>query len=214
MRGATARNDELERHVDAFQSTRPMRGATRKTSSTVLMFSDFNPRAPCGARLVNADGTTIPVAISIHAPHAGRDEIKQVAHPSDHDFNPRAPCGARPRGIDLKSRLEYFNPRAPCGARRSCTTSSRGRGNFNPRAPCGARRETRDHQLPRRVISIHAPHAGRDYMLIEHSFHTNTFQSTRPMRGATRKQYTIGEIADISIHAPHAGRDRAFLPAI
>ena len=77
-----------------------------------------------------------------------------------------------------------FNPRAPCGARQTCSCKTLNSRSFNPRAPCGARRilllvlntpllfqSTR----PMRgatwsfckfcvwpVVSIHAPHAGRD----------------------------------------------------
>ena len=58
-----------------FQSTRPMRGATKKCHPSTAFLMNFNPRAPCGARrevfsLVEAAGV-----ISIHAPHAGRDNI-------------------------------------------------------------------------------------------------------------------------------------------
>ena len=35
-----------------------------------------------------------------------------------------------------------------------------------------------------------------------------SFQSTRPMRGATTNAQTNERNDDISIHAPHAGRDR------
>ena len=56
-------------------------------------------------------------------------------------------------------------------------------------------------------ISIHAPHAGRDeggYRGLAIYF---TFQSTRPMRGATLCRQRVGLLFGISIHAPHAGRD-------
>ena len=57
------------------------------------------------------------------------------------------------------------------------------------------------------VISIHAPHAGRDArwgVILAANFR---FQSTRPMRGATPlKEFNISANF-ISIHAPHAGRD-------
>ena len=33
------------------------------------------------------------------------------------------------------------------------------------------------------------------------------FQSTRPIRGATAKRYSVGFFSLISIHAPHTGRD-------
>ena len=81
-----------------------------------------------------------------------------------------------------------------------------------------------------KLISIHAPHAGRDSALkMIHSAPTNfnprapcgarhilnglalvwpKFQSTRPMRGATEEDEDEDEDdEEISIHAPHAGRD-------
>ena len=59
-------------------------------------------------------------------------------------------------------------------------------GNFNPRAPCGARRGYRTPE-----------------------YNAKVFQSTRPMRGATRDLGQLGQQQRISIHAPHAGRDMA-----
>ena len=57
------------------------------------------------------------------------------------------------------------------------------------------------------LISIHAPHAGRDARRENVTRHFAPFQSTRPMRGATNAITIAVRIQDISIHAPHAGRD-------
>ena len=59
-----------------------------------------------------------------------------------------------------------------------------------------------------RQISIHAPHAGRDIFVLPIGHVVSSFQSTRPMRGATIFSSTINQPKKISIHAPHAGRDR------
>ena len=84
----------------AFQPTRPLWGATAGNSSPTCKPADFNPRAPCGARLQ-----------------------RQAESAATHNFNPRAPCGARRicrRPISIP--LTHFNPRAPCGARQQkCT---------------------------------------------------------------------------------------------
>ena len=42
----------------------------------------FNPRAPCGARLCEYESRLYPCAVSIHAPHAGRDRAIFVILPS------------------------------------------------------------------------------------------------------------------------------------
>ena len=124
---------------------------------------NFNPRAPCGARLLPGWGVMImslfqstrPLrgatgrlaviqdvapCISIHAPLAGRDLLQ----PGDIyliSISIHAPLAGRDR-----------NPSGP--ARRSRY--------FNPRAPCGARREDSASRAFVRRISIHAPLAGRD----------------------------------------------------
>ena len=146
-----------------FQSTRPVWGATTASVSifaspcisihaprvgrddsqamSVGLLYDFNPRAPCGARLYYARMAVATPTISIHAPRVGRDFFVHLFAPNECNFNPRAPCGARPGpchprscggkisihaprlGRDPVTRhyhciLPYFNPRAPCGARR------------------------------------------------------------------------------------------------
>ena len=123
--------------------------------------------------------------VSIHEPRAGRNECIFIGQVSSYGFNPRAPCGAqhlpsqlygniylfqstRPmRGAtrcaaSCKSASTSFNPRAPCGARHFDLIDVLYPSGFNPRAPCGAR----PHRHPRCSASP-------------------SFQSTRPMRGAT-----------------------------
>ena len=56
-----------------FQPTRPLRGATSVSRRHGLLRGNFNPRAPCGARLMELTPAYTDVI----------------------DFNPRAPCGAR-----------------------------------------------------------------------------------------------------------------------
>ena len=101
---------------------------------------DFNPRAPCGARLENGlYGSFMSY------------------------FNPRAPCGARPgrRWVRAESNA-YFNPRAPCGAR----PADQGRVHHLPRfQSTRPLRGATVNWAPRSGgydISIHAPLAGRD----------------------------------------------------
>ena len=85
-----------------FQSTRPVRGATKG-------------KAPAG-------GTQ---GVSIHAPRAGRDCGSYQILPQDLCFNPRAPCGARHMVPDQDLSIGLFQSTRPVrGAtyliRRSC----------------------------------------------------------------------------------------------
>ena len=59
---------------------------------------------------------------------------------------------------------------------------------FNPRSPCGERPGRARMTADRRVISIHAPHAGSDFRVLMMSALLTRFQSTLPMRGATRRR--------------------------
>ena len=160
MRGATIRAQLFHRCQFAFQSTRPLRGATGKRDDGVprqaisihapLAGRDFDRvhvlhaifisiHAPLAGRDRRSGRAGRDRCISIHAPLAGRDE-----HRVDHlvrqlDFNPRAPCGARRSSARFPSLRTDFNPRAPCGARRRGLHREEDNCYFNPRAPCGAR---------------------------------------------------------------------------
>ena len=170
-----------------FQSTRPLRGATRLSPSRRRSQS-----------------------ISIHAPLAGRDGFRGCVGHRDTDFNPRAPCGAR-RVLPSSCTLQcHFNPRAPCGARlwtfssadrplgfqstrplrgatpRRCRPPTPAAGFQSTRPLRGATESCYAANL-RLPISIHAPLAGRDGRL-----------------------QAVRVLVLISIHAPLAGRDRRF----
>ena len=184
LRGATEIAHKLTDTIK-FQPTRPLRGATRPASSGSACRSNFNPRAPCGARPV-----WIRIEIAIH------------------DFNPRAPCGARrtPRATSL-TRTTNFNPRAPCGARprarfplsifllisthaplagrdSQSLGATRNPAAFQPTRPLRGATLPSNQSNNRNNISTHAPLAGRDIM----DWFGDTFFI-------------------ISTHAPLAGRD-------
>ncbi len=96
----------------------PLAGCDVEHIQHTVWFSPyFNPRAPCGARQGDHLGGTPLRAISIHAPHAGRDRCRRSDRRGKYYFNPRAPCGARRFSLRLRFCWHYFNPRAPCGAR-------------------------------------------------------------------------------------------------
>ena len=66
-----------------------------------------------------------------------------------------------------------------------------------------------------RTISIHAPHAGRDWLLVSILCFPRYFNPRAPC-GARRGVRIIGKLFKfISIHAPHAGRDsKLFLDSL
>ena len=116
VRGAT-RTSLIRQSKNRFQSTLPVRGATVPRGRPVICCGYFNPRSPCGER-----------------------RRQRRAAGGEGDFNPRSPCGERhvnhflaafavlisihaPRAGSDEARagLEYkskdFNPRSPCGER-------------------------------------------------------------------------------------------------
>ena len=118
LRGATA-GHSFEVTVRVFQPTRPLRGATKNNNGNNESATNFNPRAPCGARRNLARRRQEVRYISTHAPLAGRDDCSARTRRTAYtNFNPRAPCGARLAHRADGGTQKHFNPRAPCGARR------------------------------------------------------------------------------------------------
>ena len=165
-----------------------MWGATSFSTHMIYHGSNFNPRAPCGARQDYVTRKEFDELISIHAPRVGRDLSTGCATTPSRNFNPRAPCGARPPvTFTGEANAQFQSTRPVWGATRPAVRPAQrspisihaprvGRDaawmvliphgqNFNPRAPCGARRG-HGRETVRRVI----------------------FQSTRPVWGATRLQ--------------------------
>ena len=213
-----------------FQSTRPVRGATRATGKTY------------GSLL-----------ISIHAPRAGRDRLPNILITSSNDFNPRAPCGARLPGFErLMERLGFQSTRPVRGATAIEAIIKRGndafqstrpvRGathprflalcksgisihapragrdggqkwlrstltDFNPRAPCGARPQTPADQSSLAVFQSTRPVRGATPTAPVGSMH-GTFQSTRPVRGATTSTYSDAATLKFQSTRPVRGATR------
>ena len=190
-----------------FQSTRPVRGATPSGGCKLPLRTDFNPRAPCGARL-----PPFPAASP------------------DPNFNPRAPCGARQLlGTSTEVLQEFQSTRPVRGATwrlgrdplhrifqstrpvRGATADNVAKAIldalFQSTRPVRGATVGKQVQQLDCLISIHAPRAGRDHGIListkfvmyfnprapcgarlTYSSATATparFQSTRPVRGAT-----------------------------
>ena len=208
-----------------------MRGATGGVPAAAHLRPDFNPRAPCGARLSTSTNRRWTA-----------------------DFNPRAPCGARPGTMAVKHGKRLFQSTHPSRgatadkvterlrheisihaphAGRDTRWSSVGsaRADFNPRAPCGARRHPQSHPAGSGAISIHAPRAGATAARRRWPL-TIVFQSTRPVRARQGLSAQVKELKEfqstrpvrarrpgtivlhidicISIHAPRAGATTRF----
>ena len=123
----------------------------------------FNPRAPYGARLPSYQPMCLYDAISIHAPHTGRDTTREMPRTRGNVFQSTRPI----RGATIKGKITDIES----------------------------------------VISIHAPHTGRDHNRTKTDTEELYISIHAPHTGRDVEAYAERRLYDISIHAPHTGRD-------
>ena len=173
-----------------------------------LLKNHFNPRTPCGARRQIHQDHRLTMEFQSTRPMRGATNSSFQRYFFCHYFNPRAPCGARRRNCNSMGQVHKISIHAP-HAGRDCQAAHREPycTNFNPRAPCGARLDVLFlHALTRCDFNPRTPCGARRFRYVTVAF-VWSFQSTRPMRGATFYILPTMRARDISIHAPHAGRD-------
>ena len=215
-----------------FRSARPVRGATSDGRRAQADYGGFDPRAPCGARLLLFAPAIICVPVSIRAPRAGRDiAIGSRGHEAAR-FDPRAPCGARlVIDLDIRHGLQVsirapragrdrhfrghglrgdygFDPRAPCGARPRPYVQRGSVPGFDPRAPCGARPVDPAGVHPLIWFRSARPVRGATQQH-QRAFRDTTCFDPRAPCGARRIVRTRCWPRIVSIRAPRAGRDSA-----
>ena len=191
----------------AFQSTRPLRGATL-TGMTFREMFGISTHAPLAGRdlrhqRTHADerkiSTHAPLAgrdmppkrrnqhenISTHAPLAGRDQEGKQAYGSNEQFQPTRPLRGATLWALRHGAVELFQPTRPL--RGATIVSDRGR----------------EEQIFQPTRPLRGATAFESLDCIG-----GTFQPTRPLRGATmEEQFRLKRIWSISTHAPLAGRD-------
>ena len=155
---------------------------------TVLSaMTDFNPRTPCGVRLIRLfPAASTPPFQSTH-PLRGAT-LYQCNNAWPH------------MGFQSTHPLRGATDGAPTSAVA---------GSFQSTHPLrGATPGTRAWRRCCR-ISIHAPLAGCDLVQLQCNLRIRLFQSTHPLRGATPCLHISTFTGEISIHAPLAGCDAA-----
>ena len=199
--------------IPLFQSTPPMRRATGQQTAAYQALP-FQSTPPMRRATEPKSHAGCGRDISIHAPHAEGDSRRSNTITSIFHFNPRPPCGGRRFAHIMIWDMPNFNPRPPCGGRPPPTRRPRMSWRyFNPRPPCGGRLYFWCRKCTGRNISIHAPHAEGDISEATYLDAEVIFQSTPPMRRATKDVAEYKAMLSISIHAPHAeGDSPALLP--
>ena len=146
-----------------FQSTHPVRGATMANLIRQVKNMHFNPRTPCGVRRTGRKQNTPSLPFQSTHPVRGATQLREYrrcrGNISIHA--PRAGCDTAIRSPPQICGISIHAPRA------GCDRQSPGRTfhtlYFNPRTPCGVR-----------PLCVKAQGVG------------GQFQSTHPVRGATR----------------------------
>ena len=215
--------------VILFQSTLPLRGATIIAGriNDLLKFQSTLPLRGATPGLVRVGA---PGLISIHTPLAGSDKRRATVIIMTKYFNPHSPCGERPRvsdpsplrlkfqstlplrGVTLRLRLRcryrqisIHTPLAGSDPHRK--PPQRQPKHFNPHSPCGERPGwPTGHEPYQQHFNPHSPCGERPRFLYTKEVH-KIFQSTLPLRGATRRGALDRQRRTISIHTPLAGSD-------
>ena len=125
LRGAT-RSTSCYSRLKKFQSTHPLRGATVRDGARHDQRVDFNPRTPCGVRpSSSASAQTSTGFQSTHPLRGATYKCIHILHYTAH-FNPRTPCGVRRENLIKEKSMGNFNPRTPCGVRQSAIFNKMG----------------------------------------------------------------------------------------
>ena len=107
---------------------------------------------------------------------------------------------------------ELFQSTLPLRGATSPTRWNPRQSNFNPHSPCGERLH-RPYRGRRQPISIHTPLAGSDMNFQRLFFETVLFQSTLPLRGATRRAMaTSSRSRHFNPHSPCGERRSSLVP--
>ena len=192
--------------MEEFQSTLPVRGATAgwATPCSSTKISIHAPRAGSDLRLSPLQRAEY--MISIHAPRAGSDAIKR-RYINITAISIHAPRAGSDEGLWAGIGDKIISIHAPrAGSDPSWPPSSHSCWHFNPRSPCGER------LIILVMLDLHPafqstlPVRGATRWPASPGYWPE-FQSTLPVRGATFSTWHPSHCPSISIHAPRAGSD-------
>ena len=168
---------------------------------------NFNPRAPYGARRIRKNRNNAKAKFQSTRPIRGATITVSKSASIFANFNPRAPYGARLLFLLLVVCLFLFQSTRPIRGATVMTSYIYLHFIISIHAP-----HTGRDWLLRRVsrlfdISIHAPHTGRDPTTTREMPRTKGFQSTRPIRGATLlTKYMSSARSHFNPRAPYGAR--------
>ena len=145
--------------------------------------------------------------VSIHAPRVGRDRRSGAARSLCRRFNPRAPCGARLALRLILTIKQMFQSTRPVWGATMQSSSCRDRHAVSIHAPRVGRDKASDYRASRTACFNPRAPCGARPTTPAGPLICASFQSTRPVWGATFGLARATHAVDVSIHAPRVGRD-------
>ena len=178
--------------VPPFQSTHPLRGATRLPPLWPRQ-ATFQSTHPLRGATRGGAGDILHGGISIHAPLAGCDSSQAAKGRAPANFNPRTPCGVRRHRRQGNQSARGFQSTHPLRGATERLGDYPAFPDISIHAPLAGCDHNRDTMQMYSRISIHAPLAGCDQE-DEGEDEGEEFQSTHPLRGAT-SPFVLGMFA-------------------
>ena len=86
-----------------FQSTLPLRGATRGLRRAVHRACHFNPHSPCGERRPYTSSPKYSLLFQSTLPLRGATRPASKRYSANSNFNPHSPCGERPEQVKIEA---------------------------------------------------------------------------------------------------------------
>ena len=157
----------MRSNCSLFQSTLPLRGATRSFRDAMVTIRNFNPHSPCGERRAGAVGRARPYDFNPHSPCGERPPFSTICA-TESVFQSTLPLrGATAEFCPRCRTLWYFNPHSPCGERllgiRAVVVLVR----ISIHTPLAGSDDTTTPAVAANTISIHTPLAGSDHVYID-----------------------------------------------
>ena len=98
---------------EKFQSTLPLRGATRLANGSWRSACHFNPHSPCGERRVMVPPVVMLPRFQSTLPLRGATTHGDFLRKNINDFNPHSPCGERPEEYRLTVKGIFISIHTP-----------------------------------------------------------------------------------------------------
>ena len=145
----------------------PHAGSDPVFEKSIHADADFNPRSPCGERLLNPIFFVTAEGISTHAPHAGSDVPFRCSYHWYLLFQPTLPMRGATPCCRSCPRWRQFQPTLPMRGATVTDIEAALANTISTHAPHAGSDDLRSARVHERRISTHAPHAGSDWVSID-----------------------------------------------